>query len=349
VVLAEHRMERVIQYADRLVVTGDGPVRDGAPATMMVTAPVAPPVVQLGRLAGWSPLPLSVRDARRLAGPLRERLQSRPVQPSAAVHVSGAGTGLRARKVSVGYGNVVAVREVSLDLAAGEVVALMGRNGSGKSSLLWALQGSGPCQGGTVDVGGKNPRSVPAHQARRLVGLVPQTPGDLLYLNTVAQECAQADKESAVADGSCRALLDRFVPGVDASLHPADLSEGQRLALVLAIQLVAAPPIMLLDEPTRGLDYPAKERFAEVVRELAAAGRCVVLATHDVEFVAATAHRVIVLADGEIVADGPTADVVVASPAFAPQVAKVLAPQGWLTVAQVAEALRAGVETEPRR
>jgi energy-coupling factor transport system ATP-binding protein len=98
--------------------------------------------------------------------------------------------------------------------------------------------------------------------------------------------------------------------------------------------------VMLLDEPTRGLDYSAKQRFAGVLRELAAEGRAVMLATHDVEFVATAADRVVVLADGEVVADGDTADVLASSPAFAPQVTKVLSPQPWLTVAEVADALR---------
>jgi energy-coupling factor transport system ATP-binding protein len=109
--------------------------------------------------------------------------------------------------------------------------------------------------------------------------------------------------------------------------------------LALAVQLSAGPRVVLLDEPTRGLDQFAKEALRGVVAELAAEGRPVVVCTHDVEFVASAADRVIVLAEGEIVADGPTAEVVVASPAFAPQVAKILAPAAWLTVREVASAL----------
>ncbi len=339
-VVAEHRMERIVQYADRLVLLpGGGRVVAGDPATVLATAPVAPPVVELGRLAGWTPVPLSVRDARRQAGPLRHRLADRPVPRRAPARRRDAAAVLVARRVVVRHGDVLAVRGVDLDLYAGTVVAVMGRNGSGKSSLLWALQGSGPRQGGTVETGGVDPRAVPAQQARQKVGLVPQTPADLLYLNTVAAECAQADRESHAPAGACRALLDRLLPGVDPQAHPRDLSEGQRLALVLAIQLVAAPAVVLLDEPTRGLDYPAKGHLADLVRELAGSGKAVVVATHDVEFVAGAADRVVVLGDGEIVADGPTAEVVVASPAFAPQVAKILSPQPWLTVAEVAAAL----------
>ena len=157
----------------------------------------------------------------------------------------------------------------------------------------------------------------------------------------MAAECGQADRESGADPGGCRRLLDRLLPGIDAAAHPRDLSEGQRLALVLAIQLAAAPAVLLLDEPTRGLDYPAKRHLAAVLRELAGTGHAVAVATHDVEFVAQVADRVVVLADGEVVADGATAEVVVSSPAFAPQVAKVLAPLPWLTVEAVAHRLAA--------
>ncbi len=199
VVLAEHRLERVVQYADRLVyLSGDGRVVDGDPATVLADADISPPLVELGRLAGWTPLPLSVRDARRRASTLRQRLAG--TAPPTSPAVPDSAPVLTARTVVVRYPGTVAVAGVDLDLHAGRIVALMGRNGSGKSSLLWALQGSGPRQGGTVAVTGPDgpvdPKTLPAAQARRRVGLVPQTPGDLLYLDTVDAECAQADRES---------------------------------------------------------------------------------------------------------------------------------------------------------
>jgi energy-coupling factor transport system ATP-binding protein len=129
------------------------------------------------------------------------------------------------------------------------------------------------------------------------------------------------------------------VPTIPGDHHPRDLSEGQRLALVLAIQLAAAPAVLLLDEPTRGLDYRAKERLVLILRDLAARGHTVVLATHDVELAAEVAERVVVLADGEVVADGPVRDVLAGSPAFAPQVAKIVHPLPFLTVAEVTAAL----------
>ena len=97
--------------------------------------------------------------------------------------------------------------------------------------------------------------------------------------------------------------------------------------------------MVLLDEPTRGLDYSAKRSLIATIDLLASEGRSVVISTHDVEFVAAAADRVVVMAAGDVVADGPTPEVVVASPAFAPQVAKILAPLEYLTMDQVTSAV----------
>ncbi|MFD5513529.1 ABC transporter ATP-binding protein [Streptomyces sp. NPDC127051] len=350
VLLAEHRLERVVQYADRVIhLPGDGRVVSGPPAEIFRTSSIAPPIVELGRAAGWTPLPLSIRDARRAAAPLRSRLADTTPPRVRPAPVADRTELLTARGVTVAYHGVPAVREVDLTLHGGEITALMGRNGSGKSSLLWALQGSGPRKAGSVAVatadGSKpqDPRKLSAAAARQLVGLVPQTPTDLLYLESVKQELDQADTESGVgAEGvPARAVLDRLAPGIPDATHPRDLSEGQKLALVLAIQLAAAPRVLLLDEPTRGLDYRAKTELIRIVDDLAAEGRAVVISTHDVEFVARAADRVVVMAEGDVVADGPTTEVIVASPVFAPQTAKILAPLPFLTVDQLTAVLPA--------
>jgi energy-coupling factor transport system ATP-binding protein len=349
VVLAEHRLERVLPYADRVAyLAGDGTVTAGDPAAMLRRTAVAPPVVELGRLAGWDPLPLSVRDARRRAAPLRPQLPGTPPEPHRpARRDHDARPALTARGIVVRYGPVIAVREADLTLRRGETTALMGRNGSGKSSLLWALQGAGRRDAGTVRVGdaAKDPVRLGPAGARRLIGLVPQTPADLLYLDTVAAELAQADSDVRSGAGppavAARAILEDIAPGIPPDAHPRDLSAGQQLALVLAVQLAAAPSVILLDEPTRGLDYQAKAGLTGILDGLAAAGYAIVVATHDVEFAARTCDRVVVMAEGEFVADGQAAAVLTASPTFAPQVAKVLAPLPYLTVAQVASALDA--------
>jgi len=241
--------------------------------------------------------------------------------------------------LTASYGPIPALAEVTLDLHEGEVVAVMGRNGAGKSTLLHHLVGLRRPQRGTVEVLGRVPGELAASEAIRLVGLVPQDPGALLCAETVAAECRDSDRDGRLAGGTTRTMLESIVAGISDQLHPKDLSEGQRLALALAIVLAPEPPLLLLDEPTRGLDYRAKERLSYQLRQLAARGHCVVVATHDVELVAEVADRVIVLADGEVITDGPARSVVCNSTGLASQVARVLAPAEWLTVDEVAAAL----------
>jgi len=325
VVLAEHRLERVVQHADRIIwLPGAAqPPVDGDPATVLAGTPIAPPVVELGRAVGWQPLPLTVRDARRRSADLRERLAG--TSPPAHLAPELGEVVADAQALVAGYGRRVVLGGIDLTVRTGEVVALMGRNGAGKSTLLRTLVGLHPARTGSVT-------AEPA-------GLVPQVPADLLYAATVADECSGSDRDAGVAPGTTRALFDRLAPEVPIDRHPRDLSEGQKLTLALAVVLTGAPRVVLLDEPTRGLDYTAKRRLVDVLRELAATDHAIVLATHDVELVAEVATRVVVLADGEVVADGSAPEVVVSSPAFAPQVAKVMAPQLWLTAHDVVAAL----------
>jgi energy-coupling factor transport system ATP-binding protein len=343
VLMAEHRLERVLPFADRLVLVpgGAAPLAAGPPGDVMRTATVAPPLIELGRLVGWDPLPLTVRDARRQSATLRERIA--PMRhawtPVAREERDEATASLRG--VGVLYGPVTALAAVDLEIRPAQVTVLMGRNGSGKSTLLNALAGGRKPTRGSVRVGGRDPHKMSAQELITQIGLVPQDPGLLLYGESVEDECQRADQTSRLAPGTTAATLHRVLPGVPMESHPRDLSEGQRLALALAVVLAPAPPVLLLDEPTRGLDYPSKDRLVQVLRSLADSGHAVVLATHDVELVARIADRAVVLADGEVISDGPAREVVCHSPVFAPQIAKVLAPDEWLTVGEVRQALEA--------
>lgn len=342
VIIAEHRLERVVQYADRILVVEPGGVREGTPHVMMTDAPIAPPVVELGRLAGWDPLPLNIRDARRNAEPLRRILTGR--SSSRALPRLGERRALL-EHVDAGYGRVRAIHDVSVEIRGGEVLAVMGRNGAGKSTMLATLAGLVRPTHGRVRVGGSDPATLTGPELVRQVGLVPQNPTDLLECATVADECRLSDRDARVVAGSTRALLALLAPEVRDDTHPRDLSAGQQVCLVLAIILAARPPLVVLDEPTRGLDYPTKSRLAEIMRDLAADGHAVVLATHDVELVADVADSVLILADGDVVAQGPTTEVVTSSPMFAPQVTKIMHPDVWLTVGDIERAL---AEDQPR-
>ncbi len=379
VVVAEHRLERVIHHADQVILVEDGRVSAPLPPSVaMAHSPVYPPVIELGRYAGWDPLPLSVRAARPVAGPLRDRLAPVLVAADAARASAGGGSAARSRwswsslnplslrrtapatpaddepvladvaDLTVRRGPHVALREVTLAVRAGEIATVMGRNGSGKSTLLWAVTGLLRPETGSVRIGVSpaDPAAMVPRDRVRLVGMVPQDPSHLLYADSVAQECAEADRDCGhPGSGRTARLLAQIAGPIDPERHPRDLSEGQRLALALAVILAADPPVLLLDEPTRGLDYAAKARLIAVLRGLSARGHAVVLATHDVELAAEVATRVILLADGQLVADDPSPQVLAGSTGYAPQVARVLHPVPLLTVEAVRAAL--GAQSPP--
>jgi len=202
--------------------------------------------------------------------------------------------------------------------------------------LIKCLVGLVEPHSGSIAIDGEELASLKQITRSQLIGYIPQEPGDLLYLTSVRDECARADRDNRLAHGETFALLQQTLPSISPDSHPRDLSEGERLTLVLAVVLSGAPKILILDEPTRGLDYAAKNRLMALLHQRAREdGTAILIATHDVEVVAEVADRTIFLADGEKVADGLTLEVLLASPAFAPQVAKVMSPRRWLTVSDV--------------
>jgi energy-coupling factor transport system ATP-binding protein len=331
VLLAEHRLERVVGFVDLAIGVHDGRVEAGETAGVLGRLGSGPPVARMARLAGWERLPLTVREARaagvRPSGPPPE--PDRPV-PGEALLV--------ARGLAAGYDGVDVLRGVDLRIHRGEVVAVMGRNGAGKTTLLRCLAGAMEASRGEV--------LVPAHAPRPGVdvALCPQDPELVLFNDTVEAEVrATLDARRRGEPGHAGTddpgvILDRLRIGPLAHRHPRDVSAGERQLVATAAIAATDAPILLLDEPTRGLDPDAKERLAAFLGDHAARGGAVVLATHDVELAAAVATRVVMLAGGEPIADGTPANVLGDSHVFAPQMTRVFGP-GWLTPEQVAAAL----------
>ncbi len=332
VIIAEHRLERVIGFADRIIhIGGDGSAEIDIPENILKTSDIAPPIVHLSRALELDQVGLSVRDVRRMTEEIRRDGNDAPVVKREATETAISISGL-----SISYGSHIALKSVTSSIFEGEIVALMGRNGAGKSSLLQAIAGVKTIDRGEISVFGNQPQNLKGSLRRATVGYIPQEPSDLLYSQSVAQECSQADKDNGITPGSTFDFLKRLTPSISEKTHPRDLSEGQRLALALSVVLSAKPRCLILDEPTRGLDYQSKSLLIAILKEFTAhGGNSVIIATHDVELVAELADRVVFLSEGEVVADGPTLDILLASPAFAPQVAKVMSPRRWLTVQDV--------------
>ena len=322
VVVCEHRLDRLVQYADRVMqVPGDGSVDISAARDAMAHLPSAPPVTVIGRALGWTPLPLSVAEARRFAGP---RAASASINGRAAPAPGDAVASVR--RLSVRLGATQALRDVSLELHEGEIVALMGRNGAGKTTLLRALAGLIDAAGDAVTFG----REEFVHARYRYCAYVAQNPSSMLYHATVADEVEDVLRGTG-RDGSVADALNEWGLSALASRNPRDLSVGERQRVALAAMLAGAPGLILLDEPTRGMDADTRDLLITNLRRRSASGATIVLASHDVELAARCAGRVVLLAEGEVIADGRAHEVLADSITFSTQANKLFGG-GVLTV-----------------
>ncbi|RZU65568.1 energy-coupling factor transporter ATP-binding protein EcfA2 [Microterricola gilva] len=207
------------------------------------------------------------------------------------------------RGLTVSHGAAAIVRDARLGLGTGELVALAGRNGAGKSSLLLAM--AMPAAAGHVFVRGDDVATLPARARRSHVALVPERVDELFFHTTVAAECLRADR----VDRPDRPTVETFAAllGGDLDLealllqHPRDLSAGQQLCLALAIQLAPAPALLLVDEPSRGLDERSRALVGAALRTAAGSGdRAVLIATHDADFARRYTGRTLTLAGGSL-------------------------------------------------
>ena len=334
IVLAEHRLERVVAHADRLRVLGDGgrTLIDAAPRQALAAMDDAalPPLVALGRRLGWEPLPLSIKEGRATA-----RQEHRPpAPPPPDPYPPGGPPAVVLRRVTAGYGREPVLDSLDLEVWPGELVALMGRNGAGKTTLLRLVMGLHRPHSGQIAVLGRDTARREVADLARDVGYVPQNPTSLLFAETLREELAFTRRHHGGVGVDPEGLLAALGLGQAIDRNPRDLSGGERERAALAAVLVGAPKVLLLDEPTRGLDSCRKRQLGALLTSIRREGTAILLATHDVELVAQVATRVVLLGDGRVVADGGPRSVLSGSLAFGTQVNKVYGG-GFLTVADV--------------
>lgn len=361
VVLSEHRLERVVQYVDRIIFCHGvgsmerGRIEIGSPAQILRQAPFAPPLVEVARTLGWEPLPLTIKAARPHATRLALPPMPPPVEPEPSrvrfwrrgQEVPAHAPSLTVNGLDVALDGEPVLRDVSLHAGPAEAVAIMGRNGSGKTTLLRTIMGLIRQERGTIRVLGADLTGRAPEERGRLIGYVPQDPRAMLFQPTVRDELlwsiSQGKRHSEPEQQSrhIREVLALLELEALADSHPRDLSTGEQQRTALATALVRDPPVLLLDEPTRGLDYLNKHRLVTTIRRLKDAGRTIMLVTHDVELVAACAGRVVLLGEGEVVTEGPTRTLLHESLIFSSQVGKLFPRQTWLTAEEALAGIRA--------
>ena len=198
------------------------------------------------------------------------------------------------------------LRNLDLQVEPGRVHALVGGNGCGKSTLLAVLAGAAKLKRGRVSGAGSSR------------ALLPQDPKALFVAEIVADELAEWAEPAGCERATADELLESFGLAACKNLHPYDLSGGQRQLLALAKLLLLKPAVLLLDEPTKGLDLPSRRLIASALRDVAEAGAIVLMATHDLDFVDQVADTVSMMFDGEIACTQPTAEFFAANVYYRP-------------------------------
>jgi len=341
VLLSEHRVERAVQHVDSVLLLRPGaPAATGAPEDILVQTDQAPPLTRLAAALGWRPLPLTLKQARRhpdFAALLRDAAAraGEPIEP-AETEPAATATNLWIRHAN----GIEALKGVDFVAQRGRLTALAGRNGSGKTTLLKALAGLvKPYRGGSAlwrKSGEKlDPARMKTAELARTVGFVPQNAARLLFHDTAYEELAYTLRRANQSPERAHEWLRRFGLDGRADSHPRDLSVGERQRLALAAIIAGEPEVLLLDEPTRGLDTASKKSLAALLRELRQSGVAVVMATHDMELAAECADRIAVLGEGRLVVEGPVRQVMNESLTFSTQVNKLFRAPEFLTAEDV--------------
>lgn len=330
IIISEHRLERILHHADRLVFfdASRQTVLHGPPDQILPKMPFSTPVVSFGLHLRLKPLPLSVEQIKTIgvdqlidkssvliSSEICRPIVSRPFEEPV----------LQMREISVRLGGQVVLEDISLELNRGEILALMGPNGSGKTTLLRVIVGLQKPSTGKVLLTRKDISSRSTAELCQHVGYVPQDPNLLLFSETVYEELIVTMRNHNLPEDEdwLQTLLSQLGIQAIADRYPRDLSVGQRQRTAIGAILVTRPELILLDEPTRGMDPLAKEELINLLMGWRNQGKSILLVTHDVELTAKCADRVAVLEKGRLTKIGPANQILPEFGDFAPQIAQI--------------------------
>jgi energy-coupling factor transport system ATP-binding protein len=338
VILVEHRLDRVVHLVDRVIVLDKGMVlADGRPRDVLDRREVAeagvgvPPVIRLVqrlRDKGLSidSTPLTVKEGRSmLDGLFRDGRRS---APSRAERPKGKPVIEMDHLWHVYPQDTTALKDVSLTICEGEFVAVMGRNASGKTTLVKHVNGLLKPTKGKVRVAGIDPERATIAELARKVGFVFQNPNDHLFADTVEEEIAFTARNLGYRGREMSSRVDEMLERFDLvdcrRQYPRFLSGGEKQRVALASVLVAHPQVLILDEPTRGMEQRLKSELMAFLNEYRESGNTVILVSHDVETVVEHADRVILLSEGRVVVDGDKRSVLSRALLFSPQINRLV-------------------------
>lgn len=314
IILIEHRLEEVLTLADRVLIMDEGSILfDGLPKEIlkalpanhaMITAlPTATKIFHL--LNGNGPIPLTIREGQRWLSNQQYNFTSSNTLP----RTSKIDTDiiLEAKDIAFRYekNELDIVHHFNLQVKKQEFVTIIGGNGTGKSTVLAILSGLQKPYHGKVFLFNKAIKSYSNKQLyQQYLTLLPQNPKTLFVQKTVHQELNELAHLHKMSEAKIQETIQVFNLTHLLNRHPYDLSGGEQQKLALAKLLLIEPKILLLDEPTKGLDAHAKEELAGILKDLQAKGMTIIMVTHDIEFSAQYSNRCALFFDGSIVSEG---------------------------------------------
>jgi len=361
VILVEHRLDRVVHLVDRMIVLDEGRiVADGNPRAVLSNCDIAslgagvPPIVRIvqrlrGNGVNVDGIPLTVKEGRSM---LKEVFREAGGSELSQVESAHGKPVIEIDKLWHTYPEgPTALKNVSLRICQGEFVAIMGRNASGKTTLVKHINGLLKPTKGKVRVTGIDTQRATIAELARKVGFIFQNPNDHIFADTVEEEIVFILKNLGFDGAEIAVRVDETLEMVGLreyrKQYPRSLSGGERQRVAVASVLVARPEVLILDEPTRGMEYRLKSELMRFLDGYSEKGNTVVLVTHDVETVAEYADRVILLSEGRVVVDGNKRDVLSRALFFSPQINRLVqaferygVPNNILTVDEALDILK---------
>jgi energy-coupling factor transporter ATP-binding protein EcfA2 len=342
ILLVEHRLERILPFTDKLIYLEAGVTGavSGPPRQVLKEIPLNPPLVALAKALDWDQIPLTIEEARGIlqtAGRAKSpRTTAEPAPPladnSPIQHLQPPILDING--LVAGYNRENVLQGVDLAIYPSEILVLMGPNGAGKSTLLRCVSGLTRSRQGSIRLLGQETSNADVAQICTQLGYLPQDPNALLFADTVMDELLISLRNhniSALDYPPIKLLQSLGIENLAAS-YPRDLSAGERQRTAMGAIMIALPKALLLDEPTRGLDYAAKQSLVDLLNSWRDAGMAILVVTHDVELAATLANRVAWMEDGKITRIGSPQQIFPRTGRFAPQIAQLFPDSGWITI-----------------
>lgn len=332
VVIAEHRLERLLPYTDLILsLELDHRFHFGKPQTILPTMALVPPLIAIGRKLNLSPLPLSEETFPQSTFDVQNVALQKPTpatsQPLPCLQMNGLTTKL---------GGKLILNKIDLNLNQGEITILLGPNGSGKTTLLRSILGLVPSEGDRY-LFNQHLGNATLNEIIEQIAYLPQNPSDLLFAESVLDELKLTlrNHQKSASDDTLMSFLEKFDLASHSLSYPRDLSVGELQRTALAAITIHEPRVLLLDEPTRGLDYQNKINLIELLRDWRDQGKVVLVVTHDIEFAAHLADKVAILEGGEIVFNGIPKVAFSSFPRYQSQTARLFPDFGWIIPEEV--------------